>query len=106
MASSTASPAEKNHRKPELMNAVARIPVMASSLFVQIQAPFTPQQFFKPNSNFLAVAPPEFLHNFHKTIASKADECLKFLQISAAQNPFFKKLLSLSSHFHNFSQVI
>lgn len=96
MASTAA--AEKT-TKCKLPNPLTILPV--------ISPPFSPHQFlFKPTSTVvLALSPVEILHNFHKTIASNADKCLKFLQFSATQNPFLKKLLSFSSQFHNFSQA-
>ncbi|XP_058199302.1 ylmG homolog protein 2, chloroplastic [Rhododendron vialii] len=43
--------------------------------------------------------------DFHKSVVSAADGCLGFVQSFASKSPLFDKLLSLPSHFRNFSQI-
>ncbi|XP_057516485.1 ylmG homolog protein 2, chloroplastic [Amaranthus tricolor] len=72
------------------------------TMFPVIAPPFSPHQFFfKP----ISTVSVEVLHNLQKSISSTLEKCLQSLHFSATQNPFLSKLLSFSSHLHNFSQV-
>lgn len=46
-----------------------------------------------------------FLLEFHSSIVSTADGCVKFLHLIASQNPIFKKVFSVSNDFQNFFQI-
>lgn len=45
------------------------------------------------------------LNCLQTSIVSTADKCSKFLELIASQNPFFNKVVSLSSDFQNFCQI-
>ncbi|XP_074276440.1 ylmG homolog protein 2, chloroplastic [Silene latifolia] len=84
-------------------------PRNVQTTFVQTHSFF----FSKPNNNnnnnnssssnspIIPVSPVVALHNLQKSITSAAHNFLHFI----LQNPLFSNLLSLSSHFHHFSQV-
>lgn len=61
--------------------------------------------FPKFNVHAQAAAAERLLRDFHKSVVSAADGCLGFVQSLASKSPLFDKLLSLPSHFRDFSQV-
>lgn len=71
---------------------------------------FRPHPFNKPPNNIhfqslLKNATSQFLDNLHTSFASTTHGYLKLFHAFASHNPFFKKLFSLSSNFHNFCQI-
>ncbi|XP_022131764.1 ylmG homolog protein 2, chloroplastic [Momordica charantia] len=50
--------------------------------------------------------PCNFLRDLHESFASTAEKCIVFVHSLASENPFLKKLLSLSSEFQSFRHQI
>ncbi|KAK9273808.1 hypothetical protein L1049_018619 [Liquidambar formosana] len=77
--------------------------VLLSSAF--LQTPFV-SPFLRPSKpNLASVDVPHIVRDLHRSIVSTADRCLRFLHLLTSENPFLKKISSLSSDFHNFRLI-
>ena len=55
--------------------------------------------------SFVEETTAHVLDSFRDSVVCAADRCGKFLEMIASQNPFFGKVVSLSSDFQGFCQV-
>lgn len=77
-------------------NWAANCPLLSSAF---LQTSFPP--FLRPTKLTLPETSgvPDFIRQFHSSVASATQRCVALLQLFASQNPFLNRLSSLSAHF-------
>ncbi|XP_031102715.1 ylmG homolog protein 2, chloroplastic [Ipomoea triloba] len=92
----------QERQKPVHSNCLISLPFYSPPLF----HPSFFRHHSKPNLQLLRMAEDSSraVRRFHSSVVSAADNCLKSLHSLLSQNPFFKKLLSLSSHLQDIRQ--
>ncbi|XP_034684334.1 ylmG homolog protein 2, chloroplastic [Vitis riparia] len=77
-------------------NWAANCPLLSSAF---LQTSFPP--FLRPTKLTLPETSgvPDFIRQFHSSVASATQRCVALLQMFASQNPFLNRLSSLSAHF-------
>nr|GMD48770.1 ylmG homolog protein 2, chloroplastic [Ipomoea batatas] len=99
---SSDEPLQERQKPVQQSNCLISLPFYSPPLF----HPSLFRHHSKPNLQLLRMAEDSSraVRRFHSSVVSAADNCLKSLHSLLSQNPFFKKLLSLSSHLQDIRQ--